>query len=490
VIDAVKKYEPDIMLAHSLGSLVTYNALSSSPATLGNAVAKLIGKMTYVTFGSQIANPFVVRNLTPGRIAPLSVKQWYHLYNSEDDVFTAPIRLPGVANFKQVDTFFDIEGFADHAAVSYLSHPATAAEVWRPIAQVASGTKVRVLAPPSFTAQSMRKPRRRAVLVGINDYPDPRARLEGCVNDVYLMSSILQECDFDPEQIRLCLNERATAAGIQERLAWLLDDPLPGDQLVFFYSGHGAQLPTYGDGDLVDHKDETLVPYDFDWTPERSLTDDQIFALYSQLPYETQLAMIFDCCHSGGIHRAGSKIRGLTPPDDIRHRELRWNRELGMWQQRPLTPVGKDFSSNETAQRKFCGESGCTRRLGRAMALRGMRESDYKKLAAKSQGPIGPFLPLLLEACQEDELASEYRNGNESYGAFTFALATTLRAQRRITFHDLVDTVGRKLSKLGYNQTPQVLGPSVVVQALVPWHETPAPDKPAKKKAKPKRKRK
>ena len=34
---------------------------------------------------------------------------------------------------------------------------------------------------------------------------------------------------------------------------------------------------------------ETLVPWDFDWSPETCIVDERIHALYSQLPYDTRL---------------------------------------------------------------------------------------------------------------------------------------------------------------------------------------------------------
>ncbi len=43
------------------------------------------------------------------------------------------------------------------------------------------------------------------------------------MNDVFLMSQILQESTFAPEDIRVVLDDRATAKGIMERLHWLLD---------------------------------------------------------------------------------------------------------------------------------------------------------------------------------------------------------------------------------------------------------------------------
>jgi hypothetical protein len=54
------------------------------------AVARALARSRYVTLGSQLGNPFVVGNLSGGRLTGLPVRHWYHLYNSEDDVFTAP----------------------------------------------------------------------------------------------------------------------------------------------------------------------------------------------------------------------------------------------------------------------------------------------------------------------------------------------------------------------------------------------------------------
>jgi metacaspase-1 len=475
VAESLKQFQPDLLLAHSLGSLVTYNALSS-PEFSGNTILGKVSKnLTYVTLGSQIGNPFVVRNLTPGRIAPLDVQKWIHLYNEEDDVFTAEIRLPAANNFEQVETYFDIEGIADHDALEYLKHRNTVNQVWLPFINQLAGVKAKSFSSVARTltkppARSKRQPRKRAVLVGINEYPDPAARLDGCVNDVFLMSSVLQECGFEPEQIRLCLNERATAQGIIDRFKWLVEDPQPDDELVFYFSGHGTQLPAYGDEETVDSLDESLVPCDFDWTPERAITDDQIFELYSQLPYQTHLALIFDCCHSGGMHRSGSnKSRSLEPPDDIRHRTMRWNSKFQMWEARDLKPLNRDFTKEDDVAIKYAGKDGSTKRLGRAMSLRSLKSGEYTRMVKKSKGPVGPYLPLILEACQESEEAIEYRDGNESFGAFTFTLAKALRQSKGITFQKLVQEVQSRLHKLRYKQSPQILGPTVVVKAAVPW---------------------
>jgi hypothetical protein len=477
VLDSVAAEKPDVILAHSLGSLITYDAFAHRDARRP-AVAAALRNARYVTLGSQLGNPFVAGNVASGRLMPLPVSQWFHLYNQEDDVFTAPIKLWDSPTFRQVDAHFDVPGGADHSAVEYLRHTNTIEGVWRPLAEQtinrrAFGATRAVARKRRPAGRIPDRKRRRALLVGINQYPQEQDRLEGCVNDVYLMSAVLQECGFPAGSIRVCLDERATSAGITDRLKWLLDDPRDGDERVFYYSGHGARIADYGERMEPDRQMETLVPWDFDWSPERAIVDDQIFSLYSQLPYNTRFAMILDCCHSGGLHRQGnSKVRGLNPPDDIRHRELRWDKRAGMWVPRDFNPLNRRFSSKAAVNLAFFGEEGQTTRIGRANLLRTQSEREYRRAKQRTKSTVlGPYLPLIIEACREKEFSYEYRHGVTSFGAFTYALCLELRRSRQITFKRLVETTAAKLAELGYKQRPQILGPAAIVNAVVPWSE-------------------
>ena len=488
LIDKIAQVRPDVILGHSLGSLIAYDALISDEAYTNSSVREHLARQTtYVSLGSQIANPFVVGNLHAGRILPLPVQFWYHLYNAQDDVFTAPVSLPGVRNFRQVNSYFDIEGWMDHDAVEYFKHTATVQNVWVPLIQQATRTESLSLGPSlvrrrsaksandEYTEERLwrgdRQPQRKALLVGINDYPDPRSRLAGCINDVFLMSALLQEHGYQADDIRLVLNDRATAQGILSRLEWLVEDTLPGDQLLFYFSGHGAQLPAYNAEEIADHMDEALVPYDFDWTPERSVIDDQIYQLYSQLHYDTRLTMIFDCCHSGGIHRdGGPMVRGLAPPDDIRHRALQWDPSSQLWVPRAFAVEAVE----ERGHRSWWQETA-THRLGRATTLRQpvvadkMKYDAVRETVARLDHEIvgervahAPYLPLILQACQEGEFAYEYRHGVESFGAFTYMLAKRLRARgpgADSSLTHILSDVGRDLATAGRNQHPQHLGP-------------------------------
>ena len=474
VLDAVSQNAPDIILAHSLGSLLTYNAFTHGDAAAPK-VSTALGNARYVSLGSQIGNPFVVRNLTNGRIEPLPVREWYHLYNEHDDVFTAPIRLWEANNFRQVQAPFDIEGLADHQATEYLKHRNTIDQMWWPLLDDhASRGKSLGARPPRKPARRKREPRKpgkRALLVGINNYPNAQDRLEGCVNDVFLMSSVLQECGFPPESIRVCLDERATAKGILERLHWLLDEPRADEERVFYYSGHGARIPEYGENFEPDRQTEALVPWDFDWSPEHAVIDDQIYSLYSQLPYDTRFAMILDCCHAGGLHRqGGGRIRGLNPPDDIRHRELKWDSRSDMWVPRDFTRINPRFSSDAAVNKAYFGANGSTARIGRASRVRSLSQAEYRR-DKKQETVVGPYLPLVIEACGEAQYSYEYRHGASSYGAFTYAFSKHLRRAKRISFQRLVDETRGELAELGYEQTPQILGPRRITAARVPWQD-------------------
>ena len=477
ILDTVVAEEPDLILAHSLGSLVTYNAFMD-PAAKKPAVAAALKRCRYITLGSQLGNPFVIGNVCGGRLNAPPVKHWYHLFNHDDDVFTAPIKLWNAPNFEQVDTPFDIEGFADHSAVEYLKHRNTIELVWAAAAEQrinprAFGERTTTRRRSASVLVKKGRTPKRALLVGINEYPKEKDRLEGCVNDVFLMSSVLQECGFPPESIRVCLDERATAKGICERLEWLLDDPRAGDDRVFYYSGHGATIPAYGENFEPDRKTETLVPWDFDWSEEKAIVDDQIFRFYSQLPWNVRFAMILDCCHSGGMHRqGGAKARGLDPPDDVRHRDLKWDRKTDMWVPRDFSRLNRKFSSETDVNVAFFGEEGTSTRIGRANVLRVKPENEYKKLKRRvGSTKVGPYLPLIIEACREGELSYEYRHGVTSYGAFTYSLCFELRKRKRISFQKLVDATRAKLADLEYEQQPQILGPGKIVNARVPWHE-------------------
>jgi uncharacterized caspase-like protein len=124
---------------------------------------------------------------------------------------------------------------------------------------------------------------KRAALVGINEYPDPANRLRGCVNDVQHMAIFLvSSCGFDTTDIRLLCDKRATTAAITSLLGWLLNGATAGDDLVFHYSGHGAQMADRNAQGVVSSVHDAICPYDFDWTTDYAIRDTDFFQLFAQ----------------------------------------------------------------------------------------------------------------------------------------------------------------------------------------------------------------
>ena len=140
-------------------------------------------------------------------------------------------------NFQTVPTPFELPGVGDHDAVEYMRHANTQDKVWREIAGLSKSRTLVIrslgrtagkekpkqvtedVAEKHLTASVATPAPNRALLIGINDYPNPDDCLEGCVNDVFKMSSTLQEIGFKADDIRVLLNERATASAIRERFA-------------------------------------------------------------------------------------------------------------------------------------------------------------------------------------------------------------------------------------------------------------------------------
>src|SRR5690349_8637365 len=98
---------------------------------------------------------------------------------------------------------------------------------------------------------------KRALLVGIDIYPDPHNNLNSCVADTLAFKRLLQQYyGFDSTAIQLLHNQNATVANVQEGLDALFDRVVSGDYVVYFESSHGYRYP---EGDTMT---EVLCLYD------------------------------------------------------------------------------------------------------------------------------------------------------------------------------------------------------------------------------------
>jgi metacaspase-1 len=164
----------------------------------------------------------------------------------------------------------------------------------------------------------------KAFLVGINDYTPcgPGGNdLRGCVNDVRDMANTLVILGFDPKKIKILTNCTATKDNIISGLNSLISGTSKGDTIVFYYSGHGSYVPDIH-GDDIDKFDEILCPHDINFAKKIYILDDELRAIFSNIPAGVNLEVIADSCHSGTVTRgevsdnAGTE-RFMEPPLDM-----------------------------------------------------------------------------------------------------------------------------------------------------------------------------
>ena len=99
---------------------------------------------------------------------------------------------------------------------------------------------------------------RRALCIGINDYPGTGSDLSGCVNDARDWASELYSRGFEVDSL---IDAQATRAAMTSAIHTLISSAQRGDTVVFTYSGHGTWVVDQ-DGDEVDGRDEALCPHD------------------------------------------------------------------------------------------------------------------------------------------------------------------------------------------------------------------------------------
>ena len=270
---------------------------------------------------------------------------------------------------------------------------------------------------------------KKALLVGINRYPDPGNELKGCVNDVRQMAETLKTRYGFPADgdMRFLTDARATTKAILDGLAWLTAGASPGDSLVFHYSGHGSQVPDRNGDETTDRLDEILCPYDLDW--DHPLTDDDLAAACDDIPQGALLTVILDCCHSGtGLRDVAHDRRRFLPHPETHRNGLNLYRRPR--RQNPGLPCLPRHLDLDIHGRRF-GVS-----VTRANAV-------------------------LIAACRDDQTSADAWIDGGYHGAHTYHLCRTLaNGTRDLTYRALVSATGTALARAGFDQVPQLEGPA------------------------------
>jgi hypothetical protein len=152
---------------------------------------------------------------------------------------------------------------------------------------------------------------RRALCVGINDYPGILNDLDGCINDMKSWAATLTAFGFD---VATLADAQATKADFLQVLEDMLAQSGAGDYVAVCYSGHGTHVKDTS-GDETDRWDEALYLYD------DVLLDDELYDALGKADAETRVVFVMDSCFSGTVTRAlnvgavRGKARYVRPPD-------------------------------------------------------------------------------------------------------------------------------------------------------------------------------
>jgi hypothetical protein len=261
---------------------------------------------------------------------------------------------------------------------------------------------------------------RRALLVGINRYPD--APLAGCVNDVVTMKTLLTgSYGFSDGDIKVLTDGEATTDSMVDALNWLASAG-PNTLAYLHFSGHGTQVPT-GDHGEPDGLAEVICPVDFDWSPQHLIADDQLLGILSRMPPSTIFNWTSDSCHSGDLDRSVAPMTRFCCVTGNHY---------------PLQP------------RTMPMPGALTLLIKRARAKREM----------KRRGMVDGKLDVgFASACRSDQTAADTFIDGKPCGAMTYYFAKALQAlPRGASLEDIVSETKRNLARDGYAQVPQAEG--------------------------------
>lgn len=255
---------------------------------------------------------------------------------------------------------------------------------------------------------------KRAVCVGINDYPGTYNDLGGCVNDANDWADLLKK-DFEfSKDVQVITDSAATKKKILQALGDLVTGAKSGDIVVFTYSGHGTWVPDQGEPDECDNRDEAICAHD------GNILDDEIRAVIRQMQSGVRLTVISDSCHSGGVTKAMLKRARSTDVESAdtapRPRYMPPDNDIGALRTE-LIPVRKRFI---------------------------YPESDMQEI--------------LISGCNSTEYSYDAVIGGRRNGAMTALAIRVIKSDPSATYRDFHKALRVLLPSTRYPQSPQLEG--------------------------------
>jgi len=267
---------------------------------------------------------------------------------------------------------------------------------------------------------------KRALCIGINNYPGTHMDLKGCVNDANDWAAELGNRGFAVDKL---IDKDATKDALIAGFKSVIGGAGSGDLVVITFSGHGTYVPDIN-GDEVDGLDEGLCPYDIQ-TGGGALIDDEIHALFAARAAGVRLVLISDSCHSGTVTRAAAADPDAD--DGPRPRFM----PMGNWlppEQLPRGASGKPLATVAFTTGTSPFANALSRRAG----------------------------DLLLAGCKEgpNNFSYDARISGRACGAFSYYALKTLKTLKPgASYADWVAAINPAyLPSVSYPQSPQIVG--------------------------------
>lgn len=268
----------------------------------------------------------------------------------------------------------------------------------------------------------------KALLVGINTYLNPSNNLRGCINDIVDMENFIASKNkvYPKENIRTLTDSKATKKGILSALNWLILGASAGDQILFQYSGHGAQIPSRNPAIEKDGLDEIICPYDFNGedAAETAISDKEFAKIFAKIPQGVHFVWISDSCHSEDLSR--------------KHEIVESNNYSNY--------DNSNYDFKDTRFRRF-----------------NYKDSEQQvevdaPITSLGAAPI-PLHGALLSGCASHQLSADAYINNRFNGAFTHYLIKNLSLYGQdASMQDIIKYVNIDLMENDYDQNPQSEG--------------------------------
>lgn len=151
------------------------------------------------------------------------------------------------------------------------------------------------------------------LVVGIGEYQDPRIPklrfTHADAESFYKQLIDPQRSGFEPEKVRLLLNENATRRNIEKAISgWLFQNATMQSTVIVFFAGHGA-IESDKTGCEKDGMAKYLLPWDAD--PEdlfsSAMSNVRFHELLNTIKAQ-RLVVFLDACYAGGVSEGARDV--------------------------------------------------------------------------------------------------------------------------------------------------------------------------------------